>query len=750
MVKKISVAFVWHMHQPKYNIDKGSGFLMPWVRLHAVKDYLDMLMLLEKFPKIKQTFNIVPVLLDQLEIYGENNGNDIHSSLTLKSVEELTDENKIFILEHFFDANYSTMIIHHERYNALYQKRFANENITINDFSLQDYSDIMALFNIAWIDPYWNKVYPELKALVEKDGNYTLEDRVNIIEIQRKIIRQIVPKYKEFLEKGQIEITTSPYYHPILPLLLDIKSAKRAIHNIQLPNHGINFGDDAKAQLLMSIEKIEKTFGQKPKGIWPSENCISPETIDLFKELGIKWTISDEGVLAKSIDKEFVRDFRGYTENPYDLCKSYTHHNAKGDIDIVFRDAVLANLIGFEYGKHDSFKAANDLYERIKTTQSKLASSPDEHHLITIALDGENCWESYPQDGYSFLKALYTLLSEDKTIETITVSEYLEKATKKIPLKKVYSGSWINRNFQVWIGEPTKNLAWEYLYKTRQDLCNFIKEEQYSEKILQKVWNEIYIAEGSDWFWWYGEPNDSGQDELFDMLFRTHLQNVYTLLKKPIPPYLDLPLEAYLGKPSKTPLGLIHPIINGLKIPEEDNWTNAGCIEIYNSPMFESEKLFERVLFGNDENNMYFRFDINKFRLEELKKNLNLKRIGIYFQNFNETKPMSAIRGVLKSDKMFPIAQYPFSYEVSISLYQNNLLPIQLSEAIEGYLWQINMNHKINYAYKDFLEVSIPFDDLNVKPGEEVSFLILLTTLSVVEDILPQDMVLTLRRPAVK
>ena len=406
--KKLSIAFYWHMHQPVYQLTPDGDFLMPWVRLHAVKDYYAMAELLNKFKKIKLNYNLVPVLLDSLIDYGENGIHDLHSRITVKSVNDLNDDDKEFILNNFFDAGYQTMIFPNEEYNRLYQKRISKSECSLDIFSDQEYSDLMALFNLAWFDPDLKNKYPDLKKLIKKGKKYTLEDRQNIIEIQREIIRKIIPTYKKLLSKNRIEITTSPYYHPILPILLDINGIKKSF-NEDLPVD-LKMGLDAKVQTELAIKRIEELFGKRPKGIWPSEHCVSPKMLDMFKNLGIEWTISDEGILSSSIETEFVRDFKGYLEDPYHLLKSYEYKNG---LKMIFRDAVIPNLISFEYPNHDSELAANDLYDRIKVAQAKLLTSPDENHLITIAMDGENCWENYPQDGFVFLKKFYKLIEED-------------------------------------------------------------------------------------------------------------------------------------------------------------------------------------------------------------------------------------------------------------------------------------------------------------------------------------------------
>lgn len=371
MGKKLSIAFIWHMHQPIYKSEPEGLYLMPWVRLRAIKDYLDMLFVMDKFKGLKLNFNLVPMLISSIYDYGYNDAHDIFSRLTTTPVEELTDDEKEFILNHFFDVNYQNMILPYPEYKKLYDKRFQSPDVSIHDFSPQEYADIMSWFNLVWFDPMWRE-NPEIKSLFEKkNGEFTQADREKIIKLQRDLIKKIIPAYKKYQEDGKIEISTSPYYHPILPLLLDMDDAKVANPNAQYPEINSDMSSDARLNVEIALDTFEDIFGIRPSGIWPSEQCISEKTLQLFQNLGVRWTISDEGILEQALKKEFVRDFRGYLEDPYDLCHSYTYNYEDKKIDLLFRDAVIPNLIGFEYPHHDPVKAANDLYDRIKTRQKK-------------------------------------------------------------------------------------------------------------------------------------------------------------------------------------------------------------------------------------------------------------------------------------------------------------------------------------------------------------------------------------------
>ena len=733
--KKLSIAFYWHMHQPVYQLTPAGDFLMPWVRLHAIKDYLDMVTILDKFKNVKLNFNLVPVLLDSLIDYGQNNLHDIHSRLTVKPVEDLTDDDKEFIINNFFDANFHYMILPNEEYNRLYQKAQLNETGDINIFTDQEYSDLMALFNLAWFDLTYKNKYPDLKKLIKKGKNYSLEDRIKIIEIQRDIIRKIIPTYKKFMEKGKIEITTSPYYHPILPILLDINDV---VKTDDLPQN-LNMELDAKMQTKAAIDRIEELFGKRPRGIWPSEHCITPKVPEMLKELGVEWTISDEGILSNSLNFEFVRDFRGYLEDPYHLLKSYNYNG----MNIIFRDAMLPNLIGFEYPNHSAEGAANDLYDRIKVAQDKLLSSPDEHHLLTIAMDGENCWENYSQDGEEFLSKIYSLIENDDTLETVLISDYLEKDTPK-PLNNLSSGSWINRNFKLWIDEPLKNLAWTYLKQVRDDFSNFVKENPLNPNI-EAAKKELFICEGSDWFWWYGEPNDSGRDNIFDYIFREHLKNIYNFLGLKSPEYLDVPLLSAISKPSRYPKHEISPKING-KFEDDNEWIDAGCIRIPDGPVLKENKFYDKIYFGYDKDNLYLRLYINEFIKENPALLKQVNQMYIYTRNQSKKQSLSPIRIIQKTESILPISKEKFHNELQISIYDGEINLVRLVRAIPNNLWVITTSKNITAVYDNVVDIKIPFDSIEINSGDTLEFLFVNANYGVKDYFVPNEMLLTITR----
>ena len=712
---------------------------MPWVRLHAVKDYLDMLLIMKKFPKLKLNFNLSPVLVDAILDYAENDSEDVHSKLTKTPVNELTDDDKRFILNNFFDVNYNSMVLHHPNYNELYEKRVAMDYPDIEAFSDEEYGDIMAWFNIAWFDSMYAEMFPDLAQLVSKGKGFTLKDRIEILDYMKKIMKMIIPTYKEYMEKGRIEITTSPYYHTIFPILVDIKCASRNIPNPEALPQNLKMAKDAMIQMKMALDRMEEVFGRRPKGVWPPEHCLSAKTLDMLNELGVEWTITDEGILANSINFEFVRDFKGYLEDPYYLLKTYEYKTKNNStIDLIFRDSSIPNLINFEYPHVEADKAANDLYDRLKVIQSKIFTSPDDNHLITIACDGENCWENYDSDGKDFLNELYSLLEKDESLETVLISDYIKSDENKKDLPKIYSGSWINRNFQLWIGEPTKDLAWTYLKYVHDDFTKF-ENENPDNPNLEKARREMFISESSDWFWWYGEPNNSGQDHIFDYLFREHLKNVYRILGLEVP----TSLQTSLIVSSAEQYDMAVPVMDSQnKI--DDEWLNAGFIDIL-AKNDDDIHLFEKVKFGFDEEYLYLRFILNH---ETRENNSQMtQQIYLYMRNCDINQELSPVRPLVKGDNIPTLFKEKFHNEIRLTFSSGLLRPLQFIEALPENLWKEKDSEDIKISYDNVIDISIPFDTIEVKHGEMLEFFFVTADYDVMETCNPPCILLTMIRP---
>lgn len=739
-MKKLSLAIYWHMHQPVYEIE--GTYLMPWARLHAVKDYLDMVLVLEKFPKLKLNFDVVPALMDTVVDYTQGK-HDIHSELSVSDVNNMTGEEKAFVLNNFFSPKFETMIFRSENYKNLYQKRFSKDTCNPDEFSPQELSDLMALFNLVWIDSVHYPRYPRLQELWDKQYNYSLEDRVEIINIHRQIMEEIIPTYKRFVSEGRIEMTTSAYYHSILPILIDLKaSTKSTLTTDGLPS---TWGmlDDAKAQIKKALDRVEEIMGIRPKGFWPPELCLGPKTLGILAKEGIEWTISDEGILSDSINFDFIRDFKGNLNDPYHLLKVYEYQTKTEPINVIFRDRSIANLINFEYAGLDPKMAAGDLYDKIKVMQNKLLISPDDSHLLTIALDGENCWENYQNDGNEFLNNIYSLIVNDETLNTVLITDYIREDKHKKTLNKIHSGSWIDRTFQYWIGESTKNKAWNYLKETHDAYEAFAKENKDNPN-LDIAYRELMIAEGSDWFWWYGEPNNSGQDYVFDYMYRERLKNVYLALGLEAPEYLNESLITKVEMPFKHPTRMITPRMDGL-VESYDDWYHSGNISMLDGPVFRENKNVEKIHFGSDENNVYFRLHVNKNSSESSFID-RINQFYIYIRNATNIGNRAYIRLISKTDNPYPILREKFEHELTLTLVKDTLYPPRLTSCLHPNMWTLANPEGVRIEYKDVIDVAIPFDLLGVKQGETVEFFMANTDSGVKNTHIPQEILLSLTR----
>ncbi|MFQ5586816.1 MAG: glycoside hydrolase family 57 protein, partial [Thermodesulfobacteriota bacterium] len=535
MSYKLHIAVIWHMHQPYYK-DLASGeYLLPWVRLHAIKDYYDMPLLLDEFPGIRQTFNLVPSLLAQIEDYGKGEGRDVFMGVSQKPASDLTETDKEFILSNFFLAHWENMVKPLPRYWELLHKRglaFNRDEMRemIRFFSESDFRDLQVLFNLSWFDPSILKTHPFLASMVEKGSMFEEGDKEMLFKTEREIIAQVIPNYRRLMEEGKAELTTTPFYHPILPLLCNTNIASQALPHATLPAPPFIHPEDARLQVERAVNYHHNLFGCAPRGMWPSEGSVSEEALGIIASQGIEWVATDEEILEASTGVRVKRGHSGRLMNPEFLYKPYVFEADENDIAVIFRDHNLSDRIGFVYQSWQAVTAAKDFIERLHHIRTALGEkNRGGEYLVPVILDGENCWEHYKNDGRDFLTALYEMIEGDPLLEMVTVSEHLKEHPPSTRLDTVFPGSWINHNFKIWIGHEEDNRAWEYLRTARDTLIAAEKDGRVEKETLERAWENIYIAEGSDWCWWYGDENSTENDTEFDILFRKNLINVYTL-----------------------------------------------------------------------------------------------------------------------------------------------------------------------------------------------------------------------------
>ena len=611
-MKKIHLAFLWHQHQPMYKNPSTGIYELPWVRLHATKDYYDTVAILDEFPAIKSNFNLVPSLLAQLDEYAQGIAHDKYLDLTVKAAGDLTEDERIFILHNFFMANWETMVYPYPRYLQLLEKR--GKQVSPEElkriqsyFKVSDFRDLQVWFNLSWMDPYWKEKDELIKALYQKGRDYTEDEKQALVKKQLEICGMIVGKYRALQETGQIEVSTTPFYHPILPLLCDTNNARLSTPQINLPDKRFQHREDAVAQVQKAVDFYRRAFGRPPTGMWPAEGSVAEEVIPLFAEAGLKWIATDEEILFRTAP-ELGRMRRN-------LFKPYAVNVGGSRINMVFRDHGLSDAIGFVYTRWNAADAVADFMRKLYAIRDSVSDS-FEDYLVSVILDGENCWEYYANDGWDFLRLLYRALSDEPSIETVTLTDYLEKHPPVNTLKNLWPGSWINGNYNIWIGHPEDNLAWTKLEETRRFLTEYTQRhpEKKDSPAVKSAWEKIYIAEGSDWNWWYGDDHSSGNDQTFDFLFRQNLISVYELFGERVPDHLYKAIKGMIRKvPTLEPIDFITPTIDG-RITNYFEWQPAGFYQVGHSggSMHQVETVLKSFHYGFDLQNVYFRFDLNK------------------------------------------------------------------------------------------------------------------------------------------
>lgn len=682
----LNVALLWHMHQPIYYDPELNKFRMPWVRLHCTKDYLDMIEILDGYEKVKPIFNLTPSLIKQIEMYLQGVP-EYHLELTLKDPKDLTPYEKTILLKDFFMANWDLMIKPIPRYYELLSKRGKDiDEKKLLDaqrfFSKQDFLDLQVLFNLVWIDPTHIKKDPFLSELLKKGKGYNDQEKQELIKKHFEIMSKVIDAYKKAYLEEKIELSFSPFYHPILPLLIDNKVASISDPSTTLPKP-FSWEEDARNQIRKSKKYFSELFGKTPIGMWPSEGSISNETLKIMIEEDIKWTATDETVLFNSIK---LRDRFSSNLTPQQLFRSYYFPHKDNKIYLFFRDHRLSDNIGFVYSKYNPNDAVAHFIGSLRNIKKFINY---ENNIVSIILDGENAWEFYPNDGYDFLKNLYDALEKAEDINMITFNDFINCYPNSEPLYNIHPGSWINGNFKIWIGHPEDNQAWDYLSDAR--LLIERKRETLGEKKLEEVMESIYIAEGSDWCWWYGDEHSTEFELEFDELFRKYIKDIYLKLDVNYPKNLDSPIvkQEKDTKPDKEVLSYISPKIDG-KISSYFEWLGAGIFNLtkFGLAMHRSTTYFEELHIGFDKESLYLRLDPENDFINH--KEYFPIHINIIFPSKN-----AAIEGYINSDKVTDI------------LFKKK-----------------DSSLKIESAFSKIIELKLPLSFLEVSEEEIISFYI--------------------------
>ncbi|HFD40202.1 MAG TPA: glycoside hydrolase, partial [Anaerolineae bacterium] len=518
----------------------------------------------------------------------------------------LTDEQKAFIEARFFDIN-PKIIARFPRYQEIADDRANSPN-----WDAAAWRDLQVLFNLAWTDPDWLAQEP-LAALVAQGRDYSEADKQTVLDAHADLIAQVIPLHKRLQDEGRIEVTMTPFFHPILPLLLDSDLAAVAAPDIELPPR-YTYGFDAVDQIRLGIQYYTGTFGRPPRGMWPAEGAVAQEIVGMVAREGILWMASDEEVLARSLGKAaFSRNSREVVQDADALYRPWIVSGRDHSMYIIFRDKVISDKVGFTYSGLGGAAAAQDFVERLLAIRQQLAEEgADGPHLVSVILDGENAWEHYPNDGKEFLHNLYQLLEKEQekgTIRTITPADYVTRFADQPALERLWPGSWVSPDYLTWIGEDEENRAWEYLGRVRA----FVERKKHSldEATLAAVMDAIYTAEGSDWFWWYGADQNSGDDASFDEQFRRTLMRVYEIMGEPVPTFLKVPVIPQRTQPPEAGASaLISPQIDGQAA--EGEWEGAGYYLEEGGVQATAEQVVGRLWYGFDKGHLYLRLDARR------------------------------------------------------------------------------------------------------------------------------------------
>jgi alpha-amylase/alpha-mannosidase (GH57 family) len=551
----IKLCLLWHQHQPYYRA--GNRFAMPWAWLHATKDYLEMAEHLERHPNMRATINLVPSLLKQLEEYISGEIVDPVVELMVKPAAELTQKEKSFMLDNFFLANKERVIDRSPRFRELFEKSKANRA----GFEEQDYLDLAVHYSLAWTGEIARMRAP-FTALVEKERNYTEVDKRQLAAAQMQNVKRILALHRKLASRGQVELTTTPFYHPILPLLIDSESAREATPNMPLPHNVFRAPEEAERQLRDGRSYFESKLGINPRGLWPSEGSVSTEALGLIRNAGFEWTATDEAILSATIGAGAVTVADQAIDSVHAKYFPWKMETPKGELMLFFRDHRFSDDIGFTYQSWSAEDAVEHFIANILEVRRTLVEQYGEailnHACISIILDGENCWEYYYRNGFEFLDLLYSTLTKTPEIKTATFSEVINSSDREaLPsLKHIVAGSWINANFRIWIGHEEDNAAWDMLAGAKKVLDRERKraeQQKGSARItalgkVEAAQEELMMAEGSDWCWWYGDDHYSSQKNIFDELFRMHVRAVYVKLGLTVPEYLMRPITSALAQ----------------------------------------------------------------------------------------------------------------------------------------------------------------------------------------------------------
>jgi len=610
-LSRVNLVILWHMHQPQYRDPSTGEYLLPWTRLHALKDYWGMVRVIEEFPGVHATFNFVPLLAEQIAEYASGDFKELWFDIAFAPAAKLKPEQKRETLERAFQVN-ENFLKRWPRYGELRARTISGGTEScIAHFSAQEWRDLQVLSQLAWMDEEYLAKDPVVAGLSARGKDFTEEDKVKLREKQHELLNAVLPEYRLAAERGQIEISTTPFYHPILPLLCDTDVACVANPHTPVPHRAFRYPQDAREQLVRARAFHERVFGRSPAGLWPSEGSVSDQAIEIAMELGFKWFATDEGVLGRTRNVGFWRDVGGYPENGPDLYTPWRLQRGAREMTGFFRDHYLSDLVGFVYSRMDAAAAAEDLHRRIRAIGDR--EPPGRTATVSLILDGENAWEYYPGNGREFLRRFYGRIEKDPEIRALTASEAMNTGLDTPVLSGIFPASWINANFDVWIGDAEDVRAWDLLRDAREAYEQAAPRSKSADWVARckRAYESVLAAEGSDWTWWYGPEHASSNDEEFDVLFRKHLTEIYAALGEQAPDILAHPIKHPPERGRREPPAAFLDVKVDGRESNYFEWLGAGfyAAERHSSAMHGRVFVFGDFFYGFGPKNLFLRID---------------------------------------------------------------------------------------------------------------------------------------------
>jgi alpha-amylase/alpha-mannosidase (GH57 family) len=545
MSKRLELVLFWHMHQPDYRDGRTGEFRLPWVYLHALKDYSDMAAHFERHPQMRAVVNFVPVLLRQLDDYaGQFASGQLRDpllrALAVEHGDALSAHDRAQVLDLCFRANARTMI---EPFAGFARLAELHRRCTADDNDLSAYlsgaylTDLATWYHLAWTGETLRQEQPLLRRLFAQGSGFDVTARRELLALVAREVSGVVPRWRALAERGQIELSSTPDCHPLAPLMIDFAAARETQPRTALPQSpGYPGGTErVAAHVDRAFTEHAARFGRAPCGIWPAEGALSLPVCALLEARGSRWAASGEGVLMNSLlaagkavsaAERAALLYRPYVLDAATAPGAAARTTARPPMRLFFRDDRLSDLIGFDYARRHSGEAAAQFVAELESIAATWSGAAPP--VVSVMLDGENAWEHFPYNGHYFLDELYRRIAAHPVVRSCTFEQVLEQDVPTGTLRTLSAGSWVYGDLATWLGAAEKNQAWDMLCAAKAAYDAVIDTLPAARRTEAE--QRLAVCEGSDWFWWFGDYNPEQTIASFDSMFRTHLAALYASL----------------------------------------------------------------------------------------------------------------------------------------------------------------------------------------------------------------------------